>query len=175
MPTPRISIESVVVGLLVTSAPVLAEAATDTGATDLETVIVTASKREEALKDVPMSVTALSGTELDRWQQTQLSDFASQVPGMSLQQPNPGQTRLVLRGLNVGSVGSTVATVIDDIPFSKFSVPRLTTVSGSPEQNGRDAVRLLLKRLADPDRAQESIVSSWQLHIRESTGPAPKR
>jgi outer membrane receptor protein involved in Fe transport len=37
---------------------------------------------------------------------------------MSLQQPNPGQTRLVLRGLNVGSVGSTVATVIDDIPFS---------------------------------------------------------
>ena len=118
MPTPRISIESVVVGLLVTSAPVIAEAATDTGATDLETVIVTASKREEALKDVPMSVTALSGTELDRWQQTQLSDFASQVPGMSLQQPNPGQTRLVLRGLNVGSVGSTVATVIDDIPFS---------------------------------------------------------
>jgi LacI family transcriptional regulator len=63
----------------------------------------------------------------------------------------------------------------DDIPFSKFSVPRLTTVSGSPEQNGRDAVRLLLKRLADPDRAQESIVSGWQLHIRESTGPAPKR
>ena len=118
MPTPRISIESVVVGLLVTSAPVFAEAATDTGATDLETVIVTASKREEALKDVPMSVTALNGTELERWQQTQLSDFASQVPGMSLQQPNPGQTRLVLRGLNVGSVGSTVATVIDDIPFS---------------------------------------------------------
>ena len=62
----------------------------------------------------------------------------------------------------------------DDIPFSNFSVPRLTTVSGIPEQNGREAVRLLLKRLAEPDRPQESIVSSWQLNIRESTGLAPK-
>ena len=38
----------------------------------------------------------------------------------------------------------------DDISFNEFIVPRLTSVSGEPEQNGRDAVRLLLKRLADP-------------------------
>lgn len=62
----------------------------------------------------------------------------------------------------------------DDIPFSTFSIPRLTTVSGSPERNGRDAVHLLLKRLADPDRPQQVITSDWQLHIRESTGPAPR-
>ena len=36
--------------------------------TTLETVIVTAEKRPEALQDVPMSVTALSGGELDRLQ-----------------------------------------------------------------------------------------------------------
>lgn len=62
----------------------------------------------------------------------------------------------------------------DDIPFSSFTVPRLTTVSGSPEQNGRDAVRLLLKRLADPARPPEAVSSKWQLYIRESTGPAPQ-
>ncbi len=61
----------------------------------------------------------------------------------------------------------------DDIPFTRCSVPRLTTVSGLPEQNGRDAVRLLLKRLADPDRPREVITSGWQLQIRESTGRAP--
>jgi LacI family transcriptional regulator len=61
----------------------------------------------------------------------------------------------------------------DDILFTHFSVPRLTTVSGNPEQNGREAVRLLLKRLADPGRSQEIVASDWQLHIRESTGPAP--
>ncbi len=60
----------------------------------------------------------------------------------------------------------------DDIPFTRFSVPRLTTVAGNPEQNGRDAVRLLLKRLADPERPQEIITSDWQLHVRELTGPA---
>ncbi|MBE2268195.1 MAG: LacI family DNA-binding transcriptional regulator [Anaerolinea sp.] len=61
----------------------------------------------------------------------------------------------------------------DDITFTRYSVPRLTTVTGSPEQNGRDAVRLLLKRLAEPDRPQEVITADWRLHIRESTGRAP--
>ncbi|MCS7070248.1 MAG: LacI family transcriptional regulator [Anaerolinea sp.] len=61
----------------------------------------------------------------------------------------------------------------DDIPFSRFSVPRLTTVSGNPEQNGRDAVRLLLNRLANPDLPREMITCDSSLLIRESTGPAP--
>lgn len=61
----------------------------------------------------------------------------------------------------------------DDIPFTSYSVPRLTTVAGNPKQGGHDAVRLLLKRLVDPDRPQEIITSGWELHIRESTGRAP--
>ncbi len=62
----------------------------------------------------------------------------------------------------------------DDIPFASYSVPRLTTVTGSQEQTGRDGVRLLLKRLAEPDRPREVIEAKWQLMIRESTGPAPE-
>lgn len=61
----------------------------------------------------------------------------------------------------------------DDIPFTNFTVPRLTSVAGNPEQNGRDAVRLLLKRLNDPHHPHEFITSGWELHIRESTGPVP--
>lgn len=76
--------------------------------------------------------------------------------------------------LGLSVPGDVSIAGFDDIPFSSFAVPRLTTVSGSPEQNGRDAVRLLLKRLNDPERPQEVITSDWQLHIRESTGPAPK-
>ncbi len=60
----------------------------------------------------------------------------------------------------------------DDIPFSNYIVPRLTTVSASPEQNGRDAVHLLLKRLEDPTRPREIIVAETELKIRESTSPA---
>ena len=62
----------------------------------------------------------------------------------------------------------------DDIPFASYTVPRLTTVSATPEQNGRDAVRLLLQRRRDPSLPQQIVVSGWQLQVRESTGPAPK-
>lgn len=63
----------------------------------------------------------------------------------------------------------------DDIPFAQYSVPRLTTIQTSPEQNGRQAVQLLLKRLEDPDREREIVRAGWQLHIRESTGLAPDK
>ncbi len=84
----------------------------------LETVIVTATKRAEQLKDVAMSVTAVSGDDLLRRQATSFVDFASQIPGLSLQNVDAGETRLILRGANAGSVGATVATIVDDIPFS---------------------------------------------------------
>lgn len=77
--------------------------------------------------------------------------------------------------LGLSVPGDVSVASFDDIPFSNFIVPRLTTITGSPEQNGRDAVRLLLKRLDDPDRPQEIIAADWQLNIRESTGPAPKK
>lgn len=74
-------------------------------------------------------------------------------------------------GLNVPEDLSIAS--FDDIPFAKYSVPRLTTIATSPEQNGRDAVQLLLKRFNKPKRQREIIKAGWQLHIRESTGPVP--
>lgn len=59
----------------------------------------------------------------------------------------------------------------DDIPFSSYTVPRLTTVSGMAEQSGRDAVQLLLNRFAEPDLPQQVTTTEVQLIVRESTGP----
>jgi len=67
------------------------------------------------------------------------------------------------------SVGS-----FDDIPFTNFSIPRLTTVAGFPEELGRNAVKMILKRIADPDCEQQIATSRWQLTVRESTGPVPQ-
>ena len=61
----------------------------------------------------------------------------------------------------------------DDIPFADYTYPRLTTVSGEAEQSGRNAVRLLLERLAQPNLPLQSITADVRLIIRESTGPAP--
>jgi outer membrane receptor protein involved in Fe transport len=83
----------------------------------LQEVVVTAQKREEKLHDVPMGVTAITSEDLAKQQLVSLEDLASQVPGLSLTNIEPGVTRITLRGQNVGGVGSTVTTYIDDTPF----------------------------------------------------------
>ncbi len=60
----------------------------------------------------------------------------------------------------------------DDIPFSSYITPRLTTVSGKAEESGRAAVQLLLRRFAEPDLPQQVVTEEVQLIVRESTGPA---
>ncbi|MGH7010938.1 MAG: TonB-dependent receptor, partial [Caulobacteraceae bacterium] len=89
----------------------------DRPAATVEEVIVTAEKRSEPLKKVPMSVTAITGVELQKMQEISFVDYAASVPGLSLQSIQPGITRLTLRGENAGEDGSTVATYIDETPI----------------------------------------------------------
>jgi iron complex outermembrane receptor protein len=87
----------------------------------LTTIVVTAEKKEEKLKDVPMSITALGGGALDNLQYRSFSDYAAMVPGLSITASQPGYTNLTLRGQNAGGVGSTVAVYLDESPFGSSS------------------------------------------------------
>jgi len=87
----------------------------------LTEIIVTAEKRSEPLKEVPMSVTALAGDELDKLQARDFADIAALVPGLSLVDQGPGISRLTLRGQNSGGDGSTVAVYVDESPFGSSS------------------------------------------------------
>ena len=98
-----------------------ADAAAPADSDALTTIVVTAEKREEKLKDVPMSITALGGNTLDKLTYRSFSDYAAMVPGLSLQTAQPGITTLTLRGQNAGGVGSTVAVYIDESPFGSSS------------------------------------------------------
>jgi len=94
-----------------------AETQTQPAATALQEIVVTAQKRTEKLHDVPMGVTAVTTDELQKQQLVDFADLEAKVPGLSVEQIQPGQDRLAIRGQNVGSVGSTVTTYIDDTPF----------------------------------------------------------
>jgi len=96
-----------------------AQQALDSGSSAgaLQEVVVTAQKREEKLHDVPMGVTAITAEDMQKEQLIGLEDLKSKVPGLSLTEVQPGETRLTLRGQNVGGIGSTVTTYIDDTPF----------------------------------------------------------
>lgn len=101
------------VGLLFTCGAAWA----DTAGAPLDEIVVTATKRDEKLHDVAMGITALGGEQLALRQEVGFLDWAAQVPGLSVQSNDSAYSRLVLRGQNVGSVGATIATTVDDIPF----------------------------------------------------------
>lgn len=82
-----------------------------------EVIIVTAARREQLLIDVPQSISVVGEETLDRQVARSFIDYAQLVPGFTVTQDNPGETRLILRGINTGSAGSTVATYVDDTPF----------------------------------------------------------
>lgn len=61
----------------------------------------------------------------------------------------------------------------DDIPLAQYLVPRLSTASKDGTKTGREAVRLLLARLQQPDQPRQDIRLPARVLLRESTGPAP--
>ena len=85
-------------------------------ASTLQEVVVTAQKRVEKLHDVPMGVTAVTTDQMDKLRLTDFQDLQAMVPALSVEQVQPGLSRLTLRGENVGGVGSTVTTYVDDTP-----------------------------------------------------------
>ena len=86
-----------------------------------EDIIVTATKREESLREVPQSVTAITEETLERLQANDFSDYAGHVPGLAVTGGQPGNSRVTLRGLNTGGVGSTVGVYVDETPFGSSS------------------------------------------------------
>lgn len=81
-------------------------------------IIVTAQKREERLKDVPVPVTAITAGSLADQNQTRAQDFFSSVPGVNLQFQN-NRAQLGIRGVTTGpaSGNPVVGFTIDDVPY----------------------------------------------------------
>ncbi|HVN32638.1 MAG TPA: TonB-dependent receptor [Thermoanaerobaculaceae bacterium] len=84
-------------------------------------VLVTSEKRTEPIQTIPISITALSSDALEGMRVENLLDVTSLVPGLSVEQSTPGQTRITLRGINTGGVASTVGVYLDDVPFGSSS------------------------------------------------------
>ena len=84
-------------------------------------VVVTAEKRTETLREVPQSVSVITGQSLERQQAFNLQDYALQIPNLSITQAQPGDARIVLRGVNTGGDSSTVAVYVDETPFGSSS------------------------------------------------------
>lgn len=92
----------------------------------LEQVVVTAEKRAERLTDVPASISAITGANMESLQVQSMSDLAGFVPSLDVVDGGtPGQRSIVLRGLSTGYAPAAgaplVATYIDDSPVGGTS------------------------------------------------------
>ncbi len=104
--------------------------AADPGDT-LEEIIVTASRREQNVLDVPYNISAVSGAELRTAGVTNLADIARLLPGISIPDLGPradsSNSNIVIRGLNANDPGGTaylpwesvplVSTYVDEVPL----------------------------------------------------------
>src|SRR4051812_43034185 len=64
-----------------------AEPAADAAPEQIEEVIVTATKRETSLREIPASVAAIGGAELEQRGAQGLEDIVRLVPGVNLTTP----------------------------------------------------------------------------------------
>lgn len=97
--------------------------------TSLDTVIVTANKRPEDIRNVASSITVIGEEQLQNINATQLTDYANYVPGLQVASDGtPGQTRASLRGIAPLSSGATVGTYIDDTPVGASGIYQAATI-----------------------------------------------
>ncbi|WP_205518073.1 TonB-dependent receptor [Sphingorhabdus sp. Alg239-R122] len=77
-----------------------AEAAND----DDNVIIVTATKRDSSIKDVPFSINAQTQEDIQRSGSTNLEDISRNVAGLSIQNLGPGQSQVSVRGVSAGQI-----------------------------------------------------------------------
>ena len=94
--------------------------ASDGQAPNLEEIVVTATKHEERLQDVPIAMTALTSRDITSRGLAGYADILSSVPGVYYQDGGPGDTAILIRGITQGGGGTppTVATYFGEIPMS---------------------------------------------------------
>ncbi|MCY4210061.1 MAG: TonB-dependent receptor [Gammaproteobacteria bacterium] len=85
----------------------------------LEEVVVTARKREESIMDAPLSVSALSASELARFQVDDLGDIQNIVPNLSLNMGDAANAIIYIRGVgqrdSLSFADPGVGVYLDDV------------------------------------------------------------
>lgn len=109
------------VTMVALSAPSAFAADSGTEVVSLQEVVVTAQRREQRLIDVPIEVTAITGSEIEARGVTSLQDMQYSVPGLTMSEFGPGQGRLQLDGIGTagGATGlPTVGRYLDEMPIT---------------------------------------------------------
>jgi outer membrane receptor protein involved in Fe transport len=130
----------------VTSPPPTVQVAQDGQVPDQSEIIITATKREENMQNVPISVQVLGTRRLDQLNITNFEEYTKQLPSVSFQTAQPGFTTVYMRGIATGGDGNhsgslpLVGMYLDEQP--------VTTIGGTLDVHIFDIARI--ESLAGP-------------------------
>ena len=117
-------------GVAVGAAPVeLPDITLRLAAFDEAVVVVTATRVEEPLQQVPMSISAVTGADIERWAIGNLTELSRWTPGLTVvDQGSRGSNVVIVRGLHTDALNGSeaagnnynngVATYLGDIPLA---------------------------------------------------------
>lgn len=97
--------------------------------TSLETVTVTAQKREENLQEVPINIQVLGTEQLETMNVSDFDDYVKYLPSVSYQSAGPGFAQIYMRGVASGGDGNhsgslpSVGVYLDEQPITTIQGP----------------------------------------------------
>ena len=129
--------------LAATALPTIALAQDDQGVA-VEEIVVTATRREQNIQDIPINIASFSGDALEKREITDLAELGRNVPGLYVVDTGKRTgDAIVVRGLNLDQITSTdgknnggnvVSTYVGDIPlyvdFAMNDIQRVEVLLG---------------------------------------------
>jgi outer membrane receptor protein involved in Fe transport len=136
--------------LLAITPAIGAAAETDTATAGLDEIVVTATRREERLQDVPISVSAFSQEKLDAQGLKSIDDLARLSPGVTFSRNGMGSSAnyndegsdINIRGIDSTAGTSTTGIYIDDTPIQTRHIG-FGSVNAFPDLFDLDHVEVL--------------------------------
>ncbi|HVK80844.1 MAG TPA: TonB-dependent receptor [Verrucomicrobiae bacterium] len=106
---------------LLSATPAFAQ--TTPGVSVDDDIVVTARRREESVREVPASVSAVSGEQMEEIGAESFADYIQTVPGAFFNEYQAGRSHVVLRGIATSSGNEqgqgTVGYYINDVPLTE--------------------------------------------------------
>jgi len=85
-------------------------------------VVVVARKREELAQNVPVPVSVIGGTQIDRDSTYTIQDLTEKAPGLTATTPNARRTGISIRGIGKASgndnMQAAVGVIVDDVALT---------------------------------------------------------
>jgi len=69
-----------------------------------ERMVVTATKREQTLQEVPFSINSQTQADIQRTGAGSLEELSRNVAGLTIQNLGPGQSQVAIRGVSAGQI-----------------------------------------------------------------------